>query len=60
MAVKVSNKAKSRFAGMDRNKIKELARKAIKTRMASEAMGFGKEATKLLLQRNKMKARFSK
>ena len=49
-----------RFAGMDRNKIKEIARKAIKTKMASEAEGLGKEVTKLLLQRNKMKARFSK
>ena len=60
MAVKVSTKAKMRFAGMDRNKIKEIARKAIKTKMASEAEGLGKEVTKLLLQRNKMKARFSK
>ena len=60
MAVKVSNKAKLRFAGMSRSKIKEIARKAIKTKMASEAEGLGKEVTKLLLQRNKMKARFSK
>ena len=60
MAVKISNKAKMRFVGMSRSRIKEIARKAIKTRMASEAEGLGKEATKLLLQRNKMKERFKR
>ena len=60
MAVKISNKAKSRFAGMSRAKIKELARKAIKTKIASESMGFGKDVIKGMLHSNKVRARFSK
>ena len=60
MAVKVSTKAKMRFAGMDRNKIKKLAKEAVETKMRNDRWGIGKEMTKFLLQRNKMKARFSK